>query len=809
MVRAALLLSAVLALCVSLSSAQQYEFCYTLQGGASTTTGGYAVWSHGYFYTSGSGSTVTITNTAITRNVINAVGQRHTEQLSGIVPVNDRVDQSLYLTYTSGNGYVDGSGIQLPINGTLNPNTGLGTLLGYDSTSQPATIVSAYGQTSQLNANINLLYTGTNYGERLDAGGQTIAVSSSYFQLQAYNPSTPITNCSITVYQPLCVNYPATPPAGSVLFNITLTTPWAQLPSAYIGDLFAALTVTLLPGNTQAPYLGFFMFSCYPLFSTISTAQPQLWFYLNANSVQAVGLSMSTVVSTIYSALQPSSTAINNAYLPTAEQGLIGSAGCPQVYNGANYPGITGCGGTTTGGGTTTASPTYEFCYTLQGGASPTTGGYAVWSHGYFYTSGSGSPVTITNTAITRNVINAVGQRHTEQLSGIVPVNDRVDQSLYLTPTSGDGYVDGSGIQLPINGTLNPNTGLGTLLGYDSTSQPATIVSAYGQTSQLNANINLLYTGTNYGERLDAGGQTIAVSSSYFQLQAYNPSTPITNCSITVYQPLCVNYPATPPAGSVLFNITLTTPWAQLPSAYIGDLFAALTVALLPSNTQAPYLGFFLFSCYPLFSTVTTAQPQLWFYLNANSAQSMGLSVSSIVPTVYSALQPSSTAINNAYLPTAEQGLIGAVGCPQVYNGGNFAGVSGCGTPSASVSSSSSSTASSVVPPPSQPSPSSSSSSIAAPTNVGGGGTNTNTNTSSGSSGLSHGAIAGIVIGSVVGALLLLFILIALMRCASSSGSGKSTTTTTTTSTNGADHKRFENEASQVSTANTDGVEMA
>ena len=454
-----------------------------------------------------------------------------------------------------------------------------------------------------------------------------------------------------------------------------------------------------------------------------------------------------------------------------------------------------------------TSAQNYEFCYTLQGGSGSSNGGYAVWAHGYFYTSGTTSPITITNTAITRNVINAVGQRHTEQLSGIVPTNNRVDQFLFLTPSAGSGYVDGSGIQLPVNGTLDPVNGVGTLLGYDS-SQPANLVTAYGQTSQLNANINLLYTGTQYGERLDAGGNTIAVGSSYFQLQTYNPSTPITNCSLTVYMPLCVNYPATPPSGSVVFTINLNTAWSTIPATYLGDLFAALTVLLAPTNTQAPFLGFYLFSCYPTFSRTSGSQPQIWFYMNSQSAAAMGMSISSAVSTVYSALQPGSTAANNAYLPTAEQGLIASTACPQLFSGGQFTsytGVTGCGSASTPGSSSSSSTSAptptsqpaATSQPATQPSSSSAGTTVVTPTN----------NSSGGSSGLSHGAIAGIVIGSVVGALLLLFVLIFLMRCVSTSGDKQSRVVEQPVVA--ANHKRFENENSQVSTANTDGVELA
>jgi len=423
----------------------------------------------------------------------------------------------------------------------------------------------------------------------------------------------------------------------------------------------------------------------------------------------------------------------------------------------------------------------YEFCYTLQGGASPTTGGYAVWSRGYLWTAGSDSPITITNTAITRTVINAVGQRHTEQLSGIVPTNNRVDQLLFLTPPAGSGYVDGSGIQLPINGTSDPVNGIGTLLGYDL-SVPATFVTAYGQNSQLNANINLLFTGLDqYGERLDAGGTTIAVDSSWFYLKAYDPSSPITNCSITIYQPLCVNYPATPPEGSVLFNVTLKAPWSALPAAYIGDLFTALTVALLPGNSQAQFLGFFLFSCYPILSKTSLAQPQVWFYLNSQSAAAMGLSVSTVAQTVYSALQPSSTAINNAYLPAIEQGLIASTSCPLLFTGGQFQsyqGIAGCAVSTAMSSSAA------VAP---------------APTS----------NDNGGSSGLSHGAIAGIVIGSVVGVTLLLFILFFLMRCMGGSSSGKKETTVQTVPAGGVNHKRFDDETSQVSHTTGDGVELA
>ena len=447
----------------------------------------------------------------------------------------------------------------------------------------------------------------------------------------------------------------------------------------------------------------------------------------------------------------------------------------------------------------------YEFCYIIQGGQSASTGGYASWSHGYFYTSStSGSIVQITNTNITRNVINTVGQRHTEQLSAIVSSNNRVDTSLFLNPSAGNGgYLDGSGIQIPITGTVDPVNGIGTLLGYDL-SQPAAIVTAYGQTSQLNANINPLYTGSSYGERLDAGGNTITGTSSSFTLQPYNPSTPITNCTVNIYQPLCVNYPATPPDGSVLFNITLNVPWTSVPAAYLGDLFAALTLTVAPTNTQAQYLGYFLFSCFPSFLSTAGPQPQVWFFLNSQSASSMGLSISTVVPTILSALQPSSTALNTAYLPPAEQGLIVSAGCPQSYVAGNigpYLGVNGCSPVFTYSSSASPATPSTASPPLSVPSSS---------TAAAGSPPASTSNSSGGSSGLSHGAIAGIVIGSVVGALLLLAILVFLMRCVSSGGSTNKQATTVTQPA-AANHKRFEDESSQVSTADTttDGVEMA
>ena len=447
----------------------------------------------------------------------------------------------------------------------------------------------------------------------------------------------------------------------------------------------------------------------------------------------------------------------------------------------------------------------YEFCYIIQGGASSTTGGYASWGHGYLYTSAtSGSQTTILNTAVTRTVINAVGQRHVEQLSGIVPTNNRVDTTLFLTPATGSGYVDGSGIQLPINGTLDPVNGVGTLLGYDLP-VVATIVSAYGQTSQLNANVNLLYTNGQYGERLDAGGATTTGNPTSFQLVPYNPSTPITNCSVTLYQPLCINSPANPPTGSVLFNITLNVPWTSLPATYLGDLFTSMTVLLNPSNTQAQYLGYFLFSCYPLFSATTGSQPNVWFYLNAQSAQAMGLSLASAVSTIQAALQTGSTTLNNAYLPVAEQGLIQSAGCPQTYSGGQttaYTGVAGCAGPASSSVSSSTST-------PVSPPPSSAVSSSTAGTPAGG--ATTTTNSGGGSSGLSHGAIAGIVVGSVVGALLLLLVCFLIMRAMSGGGMRKSTSAEpSSVQAGGVGHKQFENEVSQVSTADpNDGVEMA
>ena len=450
----------------------------------------------------------------------------------------------------------------------------------------------------------------------------------------------------------------------------------------------------------------------------------------------------------------------------------------------------------------------YEFCYTLTGGTSATTGGYAVWAHGYFWTTGSGNVLTITNTAITRNVLNAVGQRHTEQLAGIVPTNNRVDQLLTTAPAAGNGFVDGSGIQIPLNGSSDTVNGVGTMLGYDQ-SQPFVFVSnqAYQLTSQLNENINLLYTGTNYGERLDAGGNTISVSQSWFFLQPYSVSAPITNCSVTVNGPLCANSPATPPAGSVLFNITLNTAWTSLPATYVADLLTSLTVLLAgPSNTQAQFLGLWLFSCYTPLTKTAGAQPQLWIYLNANSASLMGVSLNTAVPAVYSALQSPSTSLNNGYLTAAEQGFIASVACPFIYNGAIVSGISGCTSSSSPSSGQSSSTSA----PPSSAVSSSTSSMIAGGSSAGGTPSST-TNSSGGSSGLSHGAIAGIVIGGVVGLVLLLSILFFMVRCMSSSSGKKSTTSDSQPTATMANHKRFENESSQISTASpsADGVEMA
>ena len=413
----------------------------------------------------------------------------------------------------------------------------------------------------------------------------------------------------------------------------------------------------------------------------------------------------------------------------------------------------------------------WEFCYLLYGGAYPPFGGYGVSNHGYFYTNSSITPpggrvvYNIYNSVSTRTVVSILGQTHVESLSGIVTTNDRVDDNLFLTSP----VVDDSGIQLPIvGGSPNPTAGTGTMLAYDQPSQPFVFVTntALNLLSQLNSNVNVRWSDSQYGERLDAGGVTITPASSAFYVQPYNPSSPMTNCTVSLTGPTCTNYPSVPPAGSVIFNLTLSTPWTALPSTYITDLLTALTVQLTAGtafSSQSSYLGLYLFSCYPLFTATAPRTPRLFFYLNSQSVAAMGLSMSKVVPAVYAALQPGSTSLS---LPIpSEQGLIAVQGCPFVYNGNGvgYAGVPGCSAPTVG--------------------------------NQGGGG--------GGSSSLSGGDIAGIVIGSVVGAVIVCLVCLFMLRM-TMGGEGKQAGGSTKGS-------RFENEESTVRPTDTEAttVEMS
>ena len=376
----------------------------------------------------------------------------------------------------------------------------------------------------------------------------------------------------------------------------------------------------------------------------------------------------------------------------------------------------------------------YEFCYLISN-SNPS---WYVANHGLFNVTGSSPVYQIQQSASTRTVVSALGQSHTEQLSGIATANSRVDTSLYIPPSP--GYVDGDGIQLTVTSSANTASGQGIMFGYSSTSQPVVFVtsSALGLTTNLNQAINVLSTGgSNYGERIDAGGSTISGSSSSFLVQPYNPSAPITNCSLQLYAPTCLGYPATPPTNSVLFSITLNKAWSAVPLTYLSDLFQALTSSVASTTSYSglsSYLGFYLFSCFPPLSSLTGANPQVWFFLNAQSAAAMGLNPTTAAASIY-ALLNSSAALATAGLPSSESGLISSAACPTVYNGGAVAGACSSSSPSSGGGGTT-------------------------PTTTGG----SSTSTSSSSSGLSHGAIAGIVVGSVVGALLILLALLFLCR---------------------------------------------
>lgn len=312
-------------------------------------SGGYAVYTYGTFSVNTSFYSAennrpaqNIYDTSATRTVISALGQKHVEQLRGIVVTNARVDDNLYTTTKPA---VDGSGIQIPVAVAGQTANGIGTMLAYDLQTTPFMFItnSNLGLTSSLNANVNLLWTGSQYGERLDAGGATIVPSFSNMTLSVYT-GTPklLSSCTAAPMGPLCVNYPQTPPTGSVLISVTLNTAWTSLPSTYIADLLTAITQLVTVGNTyssQSPYLGLYLLSCYPIRTTTSGSAPVLTFYLNKASVDAMGLNMSIVVAATYSALSAKTPL--NTYLPTNEQNFITSVACPSTYNTiGTYPGL-------------------------------------------------------------------------------------------------------------------------------------------------------------------------------------------------------------------------------------------------------------------------------------------------------------------------------------------------------------------------------------------------------------------------------------------------------------------------------------
>ena len=404
----------------------------------------------------------------------------------------------------------------------------------------------------------------------------------------------------------------------------------------------------------------------------------------------------------------------------------------------------------------------YEFCYILQG-SGPSWG---VTNHGVFTTiPGTASNVlSIQTSNSSRSVVSVLGQTHSEALQGIQTANGRVDTSLFL---NGQPYVDGSGIQLPV---LQSNTagGQGVMFPYNSQTAPFVFISnaALSLTTQLSQAINILWSAPNYAERIDAGGATINPSSSSFYILPYSGAFAINNCSLQLYSPVCLNYPPTPPAGSVIFTFSVSAPWSNVPLTFLNDLFTQLTVAVASGGSYAGisgYLGFFLFSCYPLFSSLSTGTPTVAIYLNSQSVSSMGLNMATVTSQVYSMLSAAASA-GIAGLPSSEAGLISNVACPFYFNAGTVPGVCGSSTGGGGGG---------VVSP---------------GTSSGGGGGG-----GGGGSGLSHGAIAGIVVGSVVGAALLCLILFFLLRCLSPARDGTS--------------KQFQDEQSQ--TRKDKDVEMS
>ena len=418
----------------------------------------------------------------------------------------------------------------------------------------------------------------------------------------------------------------------------------------------------------------------------------------------------------------------------------------------------------------------YEFCYVIRNTVQPS---WWVSNHGVFNATGSSPLLQIQQSSSTRMVVSVLGQTHTEQLSGIATANGRVDTSLYIPPSP--GYVDGSGIQLTIASSSNPAAGQGIMFAYTSTSTPVSFItnSALGLTSNLNQAINIYWTGsgTGYGERIDAGGSTITGNLDYFIVQPYNPAQPITNCTAQLYSPTCAGNPATPPTNSILFSITLNAAWSTVPLTYLNDLFQALTTAVSASTSYSslsPYLGFYLFSCFPPLTSTTAASPVVWFYLNAASAQAMGINPTSAAATIYTMLA-SPSLLASAGLSSSESSLISSASCPQVYNGAAVPGAcSGSGA----------STAGNVSP--------GSPTAVGSPTSAGSPAPAGTAAPSSSSSGLSGGAIAGIVVGSVVGVLLILLALLFCLRVCGGGGEADKPA------------KRFQDEPSQRSATHGD-----
>ena len=450
----------------------------------------------------------------------------------------------------------------------------------------------------------------------------------------------------------------------------------------------------------------------------------------------------------------------------------------------------------------TAAFLVYEFCYIITGGASSSTGGYAAFVHGTFsvnasqYSASGRAAYNIFDSTSTRTVINALGQTHVEQLRGVVLANGRVDDNLFV---SSSPAVDGSGVQLPVATSGQTANGIGTMLSYDLQTAPFVFItnSALGLTSQLNPNVNVLYTSGQYTERLDAGGPSISPSASSFTLAPYNGALTINTCTAAPTAPLCVNYPQTPPAGSVLFNVTLNKAWTSLPSTYINDLLTGLTGIVsssTPYASQSSYLGLYLMSCYPLRTLTAGNAPTLTFYVNAASVQSMGLTMSTVVSQVYSALL--STTALSSYLPANEQGLVTTVACPSTYNViGIYAGLPCSGSVAASSAAPSTAAAASTAVVASTAAAATATSTSAAVITAAASTAAAVQSGGSSSSGLSGGAVAGIVIGGVVGLALACLLCIFLVMKGVTKGEKGSA--------------RFENEPSRTSAAPPADVELA